>query len=85
MTSVNKIFGDGNTRPVRNNDNPVKTQKMGTIKLTGLDKTKAANDDNMYPNLQISKTPGNTGVNENTARGTLDLLDYMMQSFVIKP
>jgi hypothetical protein len=82
--SVNGIFGDGNLRPANNTTGPIKAQPFGVIKLTGLDKTANIDNDNMYPDLNLSKTPGNTGINEKAAKETLGILDFM-DSFVIKP
>ncbi len=82
MVELNRIFGNGNVRAA----SPAILRKaefpVGTTKIDGL--SKVEKDTGMYPGLKITQTPGNTGVNESTARSTLEILD-IMDAFVVKP
>ena len=74
MSSIGKILGNGNIRPTHTTNLQKVDKPFGNIQMTGLSKV---DNNELYPNLSISTTPGNTGLNEGTARGFLNYLDYL--------
>lgn len=75
---IERIFGSGNVQNVNANNVKKSEAPMGAIRMTSVGKTE---DNGFYPGLKLSTTPGNTGVNESTARGFLGILDYMADRF----